>query len=202
MSTLPISYSGYNNMNSMTGLPVQSTGARSGLASMASSFNGSKTEIRAQIDELLTGIPKGDDGKLSFKDIEVYREKMEKEWDDAVKADLKKLGVDVEKEMPLSWDAASGKLTVQKGHPDKEVIDNYFASNSDKIEDFQRIIKLGKMTASHTQKLQPSEIIRNIQRESIAWWYEDNSDPTSWFSGGGRIMGSSQSSYQGLNLKV
>ncbi len=202
MSTLAVSSSAYNGLNSLTNQSSQNVEKRSDSNQSSPLGVGMKSQIRAQIDEILKDVPKGDDGKLSFQDIEVHREKLEKEWDDSVKADLKKLGVNVDVEFPLSWDAATGKLTVNNSHPDKATIDNYFASNADKVEEFQNIIQLGKMTRSHTQKLEPSQLRQNIQAESMSWWYEDNSDPTSWFKGGGKMMGSTQATFLGLNLKV
>ncbi len=203
MSILPTTCTGADSMKAVTDLAVKSKNMQSGLVSQASNFTGSKSEIRAQIEALLSNIPKGDDGKLSFNDIDEHRKTLETKWDETVKADLEKLGVNVDKEFPLSWNAATGKLTVNDSHPDKATIDKYFESNSDRVDEFKRIIQLGKMTATHKQKADPVQLMRNIQSESMAWWYEDNSDPTSWFKGGGRFMGGgSQAGYQGLNLKV
>jgi len=176
---------------------------KSGQAKKSRSENTSwKTQIRDQVNAYLSDIPKNGDGKLSFKDIEDYRKKLETEWDTSVKADLKKLGVNTDKEFPLSYDPATGKLTVSNGHPDKEKIDQYFESNSDKVEEFQKIVQLGKMTYMSKSSLSPLEIRKNIQQEAMAWWYGDNTDPTSWFKGGGLMLGQGQSSYSGLDIKV
>ncbi len=202
MATQSIGSFSYSGANSLLNMSGQNGTQQAGKTSPFQSGKNLRSQIRAQIDDLLKDVPKGSDGKLSFKDIDDYREKLGKEWDESVKADLKKLGVDVENEFPLSWDASTGKLTVSKEHPDKELIDKYFESNPEKVEEFQKIVQLGKMTRTHEQKLTPQQLQKSIQQESVAWWYEDNSDPTSWFKGGGRLMSNTQAAYSGLNLKV
>ncbi|WP_319471493.1 hypothetical protein [uncultured Pseudodesulfovibrio sp.] len=202
MATQSIGSFSYSGASSLLNMSGQNGTQQAGKVSPFQAGKNLRSQIRAQIDDLLKDVPKGTDGKLSFKDIDDYREKLGKEWDESVKADLEKLGVDVEKEFPLSWDTKTGKLTVSKEHPDKEVIDKYFESNPEKVEEFQKIVQLGKMTRTHEQKLTPQQLQKSIQQESVAWWYEDNSDPTSWFQGGGRLMSNTQAAYSGLNLKV
>lgn len=200
MSTQAVGSSGYNGVaNLLRQLKGQETEQGEASQKLTKGWRG---RIREQVNNLLKDIPKGDDGKLSFKDIDTHRKDLEKKWDDAVKADLKKLGVDVEKEFPLSWDSSTGKLTVSKDHPDKKTIDKYFADNPDRVKDFKRIIQLGKMTSVSKQKLTPVDMQQSLQSQSIAWWYQDNTDPSTWFKGGGLLLNNNMKSYTGLNLKV
>jgi len=153
------------------------------------------------IAKYLAKIPKGDDGKLSFKDVDDYRAKLAKEWDDEVKKDLKKLGVDVSEKLPLSYDTKTGKITVTGKHKDKATIEKYLADNPDKVEGFKEIIQLGKLTSTANSNLSQSQMVQNIQYKAMTWWFADNSDPKTWFSGGGMMLGG-MSTYSGLNLKV
>jgi len=155
-----------------------------------------------QIMDYLSEIPKGDDGKLSFKDVEAHRKKLEKEWDDKVAVDLAKLGVDVSKDLPLTFDPATGKVTVSSNHPDKAKIDAYFESNSEMVDKFEKILQLGKLTSVADSQLSQTELTTNMQQSSLAWWFEDNSDPTSWFNGGSLMAGRGVSKYSGINIKV
>jgi hypothetical protein len=204
MSTQPIGYSGYGNaqVNLKKNLDSANLG-KSGQNRHASAESGDwKSKIRDQINYYLNDVPKGDDGKLSFKDVDDYRAKLEKKWDKSVKSDLKKMGIDTDKKLPLSYNSASGKLTVSKQHPDKALIDKYFASNPDKVEEFKTIIQLGKMTSASRSKLSSVELHKNLQQQALAWWYGENSDPTTWFKGGGMMLGQGKSSYTGLDIKV
>lgn len=162
----------------------------------------SKNGMTSDIESYLSKIPKGTDNRLSFLDVDKYRADLEAKWDITVTADLKALGVDVTKELPLSYDPATGKVTVAKGHEDKEIIDKYFEDNPDKVEEFDTILQLGKLTNTASTKLSQGQMMQNLQVKAMSWWFADNSDPTSWFDGGGLMFGQGQTSYTGLNLTV
>lgn len=157
--------------------------------------------LGTDIAKYLAKIPKGDDGKLSFKDVDDYRAKLAKDWDAKVMADLKELGVNVSEDLPLTYDPDTGKITVSGDHEDKETIEKYLEDNPDKVKEFNEIIQLGKLTATADSKLSQSQQLMNLQQQSIAWWYADNTDPRTWFSGGGMMAGGG-SAYTGLNLTV
>jgi hypothetical protein len=150
----------------------------------------------------LSQIPKGEDGKLSFQDVDDYRDKLETFWDAEVMADLEELGVDITKQFPLTYDSNTGKVTVSGDHEDKEIIDQYFVDNPDKVGEFETIVQLGKLTTTAEDKLSMDMLNTNLQLESLAWWYQDNTNPTSWFEGGGMLAMSGMSSYLGLNMTV
>lgn len=165
--------------------------------------SGQSSGMGTDIRSLLSQVPKGDDKTLSFQDVEDYRENLGKQWDILVMADLEALGVDITKEMPMSYDMDTGKVTVAEGNADKATIDKYFEDNPDMVSQFYDIVQLGKLTATADSKLSQGQMMQNIQLESLAWWYEDNQDVQSWFDGGGMLALKGQSaSYTGLNLKV
>jgi len=150
----------------------------------------------------LSKIPKGADGTLSFQDVDDYRAELETLWDAEVMADLEELGVDITNQFPLTYDTTTGKVTVSGDHEDKEIIDQYFEDNPDKVADFETIVQLGKLTATAEDNLSLDMMSTNLQLESLSWWYADNTDPTSWFEGGGMLAMSGMSSYLGLNITV
>ncbi|NDV20352.1 hypothetical protein GO013_13125 [Pseudodesulfovibrio sp. JC047] len=161
-----------------------------------------KSGIANEIESYLAKIPKGKDNRLSFLDVDKHRAQLEAKWDITVTADLKELGVDVTKQLPLSYDPATGKVTVAKGHEDKEIIDKYFEDNPDKVDEFKTILQLGKLTSTASAKLSQGQMIQDLQVKSMTWWFADNSDPTSWFDGGGLMFGQGQTAYTGLNITV
>ncbi len=150
----------------------------------------------------LSKIPAGEDGKLSFQDVDDYRQELETQWDVEVMADLEELGVDITQQFPLTYDPVTGKVTVSSGHKDKEIIDQYFEDNPDKVADFETIVQLGKLTATAADNLSLDMMGTNLQLQSLSWWYADNSDPTGWFEGGGMLAMSGGSSFLGLNKTV
>lgn len=203
MSTQSIGSAGFSNTYSLlqAALEEEQLQAQAAKVEKESTTSGSSA-LGSDILGYLSKIPKGEDGRLSFKDVDDYRSTLETEWDVEVTADLQALGVDVTQQLPLSYDPATGKVTVSSSNKDKAVIDKYFEDNPDKVQEFQEIIQLGKLTAEADSKLSQSQLVQNLQQQAIAWWYEDNTDPASWFSGGGMLAGSGLSSYTGLNLTV
>ncbi|OIQ50480.1 hypothetical protein BerOc1_02418 [Pseudodesulfovibrio hydrargyri] len=161
------------------------------------------TGLASEISSILDQIPKGDDNRISFQEVQDYREKLGDKWDIEVMADLEKLGVDVSKEFAMTYDPDTGKVTVPASTKDAEIINKYFEDNPDKVKEFRDIIQLGKLTSTAATQLSQSQMMTSMQQQSLAWWYADNTNPTSWFEGGGLLaMGGSSASYTGLNLMV
>jgi hypothetical protein len=168
-----------------------------------SAKNAGSSGLASEISSILDQIPKGDDNRLSFQEVQDYREKLGDKWDISVMADLKKLGVDVSKEFAMTYDPDTGKVTVPDSTKDAEIINKYFEDNPDKVKEFRDIIQLGKLTSTAASQLSQSQMMTSLRQQSLAWWYADNTNPTSWFEGGGLLaMGGSSSSYTGLNLMV
>ena len=167
------------------------------------SQSGASSGLASDISSVLDQIPKGDDNRLSFQEVQDYREKLGDKWDASVMADLKELGVDVSKEFAMTYDPDTGKVTVPDSTEDAEIINKYFEDNPDKVEEFHTIIQLGKLTSTAASQLSQSEMMTSLRQQSLAWWYADNTDPSSWFDGGGLLAaGGSSASYTGLNLMV
>jgi len=165
---------------------------------------GKSSTLGTEILSLLSKVPKGDDGKISFQDVENYRESLGKAWDVEVMADLAALGVDISQEMPMSYDAETGKVTVAEGTEDKEIIDKYFEDNPEVVNKFYDIVQLGKLTSTAESKLTRDQRFQNIELQTMAWWYEENTSFQSWFDGGGllALQGQASAAYTGLNLLV
>lgn len=161
------------------------------------------TGLKSEINALLDQIPKGSDNRLSFQEVTNYREALGDKWDLEVMADLQGLGVDVSKEFVMTYDPDTGKVTVPEGTKDADVVNQYFEDNPDKVKEFYDIVQLGKLSATASSQLSQSQMMTNLQQQSLAWWYADNTDPTSWFAGGGLLsIGSGATAYTGLNLMV
>lgn len=120
-------------------------------ASVLSSYKG-----QAALSSALADIKK-DTGseRITFTDVENYREKLEDEFSSTVKEDLLKLGVDPDVEFTLVTDS-SGKLTVVSSHPDKAKIQKYFDSNPKMAEKFETIQAL-----SNFKKAADSPLVRD-----------------------------------------
>jgi len=168
-----------------------------------SSNGNASAGLTSEILSILNQIPKGDDNRLSFQEVEAYREDLGDKWDESVMADLKELGVDVSSEIAMTYDPTTGKVTVPAGTADADIINGYFENNPDKVEEFKNIIQLGKLTSTASTNLSQNDLLTSLQQQSMAWWFADNTDPSTWFDGGGLLAFSGGSSaYTGLNLMV
>ena len=78
MSTQPIGYSSYSSLYSLLNSASSDVESSQSAKTETEGLNW-KTQIRNQIDEYLKDVPKGADGKISFKDVDDYRETLEKQ---------------------------------------------------------------------------------------------------------------------------
>ena len=162
----------------------------------------SRATVRDRIKAILSEIPKQGENKLSFQNIVDYRDVLETEWDETVNNDLKALGVDMSAKFRLMHDASTGDVVASNDHPDKGRIDAYFASNSERADEFRTIIQLGKLVNVAENKLSPQDMNQTLQPEAMAWWYQSNMDTASLFNGGGVVFGAGGSAYKGLDIRV
>jgi len=162
----------------------------------------SKATVRDRIRALLLDIPKGDNNRLSFNDIVTHRDSMEKDWDAVVGGDLKSAGVDMSTKIRLMHTPGSGGVAANADHPDKNKIDQYFATNPELADDFERVLQLGKLVDVAERKLAPQEMDQTLETEAMAWWYQSNMDTATLFTGGGIVFGMGSSAYKGLDIRV
>ena len=158
-----------------------------------------RDKVRKNIDQMLAGVPRTEGGKLTFNDVFAYKKTLSENFYKDVKADLKGLGVDVETDFKLSYDAQNGKVVVGE-HPDREKIMKYFADekNKEKVEQFKLITQFKSITDTAQKKLSPSMLRKELQRQSMAAWMMNNAS--------GDVFTGNLSLYSpnlsGMNMKV
>jgi hypothetical protein len=199
MSTIDTSLYGYNyysGLGQSSGLTTSST------ATSGSNVTASTSAIRAQIEALLADVPRSEGGKLTFDDVISYRDEQREAFEARVQSDLAALGVDTDLDMTFSYDANSDVLTVDSGHPDKKLIDAYFAANEDVRADFAEVVALTKLSGSAETKLTATEMRTSLQVQSMAIWAEANASNT--FSGGSLFFTEEEDTptFFGLDLMV
>lgn len=160
-------------------------------------------KIRRQVEELLADIPNGD-GKLTFDDIKAYREEKLEELRAEAREGLAALGVDLSKDLNLSYDANTGKV-LAGDHPDKATIERFFESSPELTDEYARLLQLTKLTETADAKLAPVDMRRRIQSDMMSAWFEQNAGED--FFGGSLSMSlaglaSQAKAHTGLNLRV
>jgi len=141
------------------------TGAarRSGLSAYGSG------SVRDQVADILSLVPRKG-GKLTFDDLFAYRDKLEKELTETVSADLETLGVDISKDLVLGLDK-SGKVVAQAGHPDKELVDRYFAANPDLADRYAAALKVNGLANMAEGAANPALFSANLTQLSMQAWF-------------------------------
>lgn len=134
-------------MNESGGSSTSSSGISGSGASLYTSTMAS-TKGQASLSKALAAIKseKGSD-RITFDDVEAYRNKLEEDFSAKLKEDLLKLGVDPDVEFTLVTDS-SGRLNVVSDHPDKAKIQQYFDANPGMAEQFETIQSLSNFKRS------------------------------------------------------
>jgi hypothetical protein len=137
------------------------------------------------------GVGKND--RVSFRQINAYREQMEQEYADQIRKDFALLGVDPDVNFQLKENDKGG-LIVSSTHQDRDKIQKYFDDNPDLVKKYREIQTLANLeSARQRMDIQPAELKKRLQIENMsAWWSAEggfasimnlSSGGTSWFSG-------------------
>ena len=135
----------------------------------------------------------GENDRVSFGQINTYREQMEQEYADQLRNDFELLGVDPKITFQLKENDQGG-LTVSSDHPDKDKVQKYFDEHPEMVEKYEEIQTLANLEAARSQMdINPAELKKRLQIENMsAWWSAEGgtdsimnvaSAGTSWFSG-------------------
>jgi len=137
------------------------------------------------------GVGKND--RVSFRQINAYREQMEQEYAEQLRKDFGLLGVDPKIAFHLKENEKGG-LTVSSDHPDKDKVQKYFDDHPELVEKYKEIQILADLEAARKDAgINPAELKKRLQIENMsAWWNAESSTTsimnfssagTDWFSG-------------------
>ena len=137
------------------------------------------------------GVGKND--RVSFRQINAYREQMEQEYADQIREDFTLLGIDPAISFQLKENDKGG-LTVSSSHPDKDKIQKYFDDHPELVKKYREIQTLANLDAARQRMdIRPAELKKRLQIENMSvWWNAEGGSPsimslssggTSWFSG-------------------
>jgi len=137
------------------------------------------------------GVGKND--RVSFRQINAYREQMELEFADKIRKDFELLGVDPKITFQLK-ENGKGVLTVSSDHPDKDKVQKYFDDHPELVKQYREIQALANLEAARSRMdINPAELKKRLQIENMSvWWHTESgansimnlsSAGTSWFSG-------------------
>jgi hypothetical protein len=137
------------------------------------------------------GVGKND--RVSFRQINVYREQMEQDYAEQLRKDFALLGVDPKIAFHLKENERGG-LTVNSDHPDKDKVQKYFDDHPELVKKYKEIQMLANLEAARQKmEINPGELKKRLQIENMsAWWHAEggagsimslSSAGAGWFSG-------------------
>ena len=159
--------------------------------------NSSAVQTVAAVVELTQAVMEkmgvGKNDRVSFGQINAYREQLEQEYANQLQKDFEQLGVDPKIAFQLKENSEGG-LTVSSEYPDKDTVQKYFDEHPEMVDKYEEIQTLANLEAARKQmNINPAELKKRLQIENMsAWWDAEgggdaimslSSAGTSWFSG-------------------
>jgi hypothetical protein len=166
-------------------------------ASQTSAANYSAMQTVSAVVELTRAVMEkmgvGKNDRVSFRQINTYREQLEQEYADQLKKDFELMGVDPDIRFQLKENEKGG-LTVSSDHPDKDKIQKYFDDHPELVSQYKEIQTLANLEAARQRMdINPAELKKRLQIENMSAWWDAasggtsimslSSGGTSWFSG-------------------
>lgn len=158
-------------------------------------------QIRKQVDEMLEGVPYTGN-KLTMQDVINYRDSKREQLEETIRADLDKLGVDLDQDIDLAYDSSSGLVYCSSDHPDADLINRYFKANPELCEEYADALKLSRMTSLAEEKMSPSQMRSALQQQAVSLWWEESGAGSQTTLMGSLGATSGLEAYKGLNLSV
>ncbi len=187
----------------------KSTGVRGGVAPSLSAADFS-TRTQKALSEAIANIRSQSKERITFETIESYRQTMEAQFSDNLRAALKEKGVDPNIEFKLVADA-DGKVSVVSDHKDKAMVEKYLADNPKVTEQFLHIQALSNVQRTAENSLATAtgssvaQIRKQLQAQAVEAYFSVMEDTDSSFASQIANFSSdgSQASYMlGLNYSV
>ncbi len=128
----------------------------------------SMDELKAILELALKGITPDANGKVTFAMLEKHREELGVAFSEAVKADLRELGVAEDIDFRLVVAPVTGEVQVISEHPHKGMVEQYLADNPHMVEQFTQIQAMSNLDRIRRFNGIPSgDIKHQIQMESL-----------------------------------
>lgn len=172
-----------------------------GSSSSTSTYSGKSTVASlvelAQYAMDSMGVAKG--SRVTFSQIQAYKSKIEQDFSDAVKKGLETAGVSKDVAFRLSLDD-DGKIQVASDDADKDKVQKFFDDNPDLAKKYEKIQALSNLdSARKAMSVNPGELRKRIEIESMASWWESSGNSTSTI---GLFSGGNMSTLAGLKATV
>lgn len=165
-----LSYSGLKNDSRTTDSSSSNEAAATrAQARRAAMYTGNNTMagIAKQVESALEGVTADSNGRITFQQVAEHKKKLEAEFAEDVKKDLRALGVDENIEFRLVSDNNNG-VSVVSDSKDSALIERYFKANPEMVERFNKIEMLGNFDRARQYQNKPiTDMRKEIQMQAV-----------------------------------
>lgn len=165
-----IAYSGLRTDNKAAdSATAKETAAERTAARRATMYTGSNTMagIARQVETALANVQPDSNGRITFQQVADHKKKLENDFAEEVKKDLRALGVDENIEFRLV-SVSGGGISVLSDHEDAAMVERYFKANPEMVERFNQIETLGNFDRARQFQNRPiTDMRREIQMQGV-----------------------------------
>ncbi|GFM33670.1 hypothetical protein LN040_01595 [Desulfovibrio subterraneus] len=130
--------------------------------------NNTMSGIAREVEAALAGVEPDSNGRITFKQLEAHKGKMESEFAEKVKTDLRALGVDEKIEFRLVSDN-NGGVSVLSDSKDAALVERYFKANPKMVDEFNKIQMIGNFDRARQFQDRPvTDMRKEIQMQGAA----------------------------------
>ncbi len=188
-------YASGNSASSVT-QTTASTTSQSSSDPLVSQLNGLVSLTRYAMDAM--GL--SSDSKVTFTQLNKYREQQEEEFNAALKQELAKVNISTIPDFTININD-DGTVTINSQSEHREQLQKIFDENPELVKNYQKIEALsGIDKARESLQIAPNEMRKRIQIESMSsWWAQTNNNTGNSFS---CYSNGALSLLQGINISV
>lgn len=191
----PYGYASGSNASSSSQSPSSASNPSSSGA-LTSQLSGLVSLTRYAMDAM--GL--SNDSKVTFTQLNKYREQQEDEFNTALKLELEKVDISSVPDFTINVND-DGSVTINSQSHHREKLQKIFDENPELVKTYQKIEALsGIDKARESMQIAPNEMRKRIQIEAMsAWWAQTNSNAGTSFSS---YSNGALSLLQGINVSV
>lgn len=140
------------------------------------------------------------DSKVTFTQLNKYREQQEEEFNAALKRELGKVNISTIPDFTINING-DGTVTINSQSEHQQTLQKIFDENPELVKTYQKIEALsGIDKARESMQIAPNEMRKRIQIEAMsAWWAQTNANTGTSFSSYSK---GALSLLQGINVSV
>lgn len=199
--------SSYYSLQGQYGYSLGNNTSTSAAATSAGTSQSSSDALTGQLNGLVSltryamdAMGLSSDSKVTFTQLNKYREQLEEEFNQTLRQELGKVNVSNVPDFTISMNE-DGSVTINSQSEHREKLQKIFDDNPELVKTYQKIEALsGIDKARESMQIAPHEMRKRIQIEAMSsWWAQSNPNAGASFS---NYSNGALSLLQGINVSI